>query len=304
MGNILPKIVFEDIDDNRIDSQSNSNESLRTRHLMEIRQLNIRKQKNNAGIRLDQPSNNAIIEDAMLEDLCLEAGVEAEDIQSNGKISEKQKSLVLDRLSKSNLTKQHFQSRQIFHNYVDSKILGDESTQEQLARSTIFNNPINHNESHESFIESNNKIRNERGSTTSNTFQRQSKLGYRVPVSLQSRNSRHISKVSSKVRQSNLNNSRHSRMISQLENSRMSMKRNTNQSGADWRKSRNISNTYSLPSNFYTPYNTVEIDNRRTQSTVCKNNEHTLQMAEKIAFDSKVTKKHMRICGCLTLTIH
>jgi hypothetical protein len=76
---------------------------------MEIRQLNIRKQKNNAGIRLDQPSNNAIIEDAMLEDLCLEAGVEAEDIQSNGKISEKQKSLVLDRLSKSNLTKQHFQ---------------------------------------------------------------------------------------------------------------------------------------------------------------------------------------------------
>ena len=53
--------------------------------------------------------STAIIEDVALEDLCEEAGQEAEDIECNGALTGKDKTKILDRLANNAQTKKHFQ---------------------------------------------------------------------------------------------------------------------------------------------------------------------------------------------------
>ena len=104
------------------------------RQLMEIREVNLRRQRSGNSL-LQYHGTNAIVEDAALEDLCGEAGCEegfknlfliigrklilydfifeafkADNIENdNGALSAEQKAAMLDKLAKNNQTKKHFQ---------------------------------------------------------------------------------------------------------------------------------------------------------------------------------------------------
>lgn len=131
MGNLIPCIVFEEVEDEEDDyeiSEADSDISLRTKQLMEIREVNLRRQRSGNSL-LQYHGTNAIVEDAALEDLCGEAGCEADNIENdNGALSAEQKAAMLDKLAKNNQTKKHFQSKQTLQNYLDTKLYGDEKT--------------------------------------------------------------------------------------------------------------------------------------------------------------------------------
>ena len=105
------------------------------RQLMEIREVNLRRQRSGNSL-LQYHGTNAIVEDAALEDLCGEAGCEegfrnlffltigrklilydfifeafkADNIENdNGALSVEQKAAMLDKLAKNNQTKKYFQ---------------------------------------------------------------------------------------------------------------------------------------------------------------------------------------------------
>ena len=97
---------------------------------MEIRANNLKKMRACSG--QDQYHSHAIVEDAALEDLCEEAGVEAEKIEVNGKMNTKEKNKVLTHLSQNVQTKKHFQVWQTYA--LDRNVLTPCSEQANAAR--------------------------------------------------------------------------------------------------------------------------------------------------------------------------
>jgi len=135
MGNLIPCIVFEEVEDEEEEdlAESDSDISLRTRQLMDIREVNLRRQRSGNSL-LTYGGANAIVEDAALEDLCGEAGCEADNIENdNGALSSQQKAEMLSKLAQNNQTKKHFQSKQTFQDFLDTKLYGDEKTDNYLA---------------------------------------------------------------------------------------------------------------------------------------------------------------------------
>lgn len=128
MGNILPKIVFEDILDRENQQSADfyneaTDEETRERQLCEIRRLN--QQKSNVSSMRLRESAITIMEEVALEDLCQEAGYEADDVNDKGEISASQKNKVLEKLAQNAQTKKYFQTKETLQNYIDKKIYGD-----------------------------------------------------------------------------------------------------------------------------------------------------------------------------------
>ena len=143
-------------------------------------------------------------------------------------------------------------------------------------------------------------------------------------------NLRHTSTVSGKVRHSNMrasnlsqirqsaignlnqarNTSRMARNTSNLGNRVSHQDRNQNKSTVEratsrtFRKDRTLSSatTYSLPSNFVqSPYTSMNSEDRRKMSVICKSNEQTLLMAERVANGKSSYSKLS--CSCCQLIV-
>merc|ERR1712126_229227 len=82
MGNFIPTIVFDDDED---ENDQEVGEYTRERQLLDIRAQNLKYR------RISDAPVESVLEEAALEDLCQEAGCEAEEIDTNGKLTPKKK---------------------------------------------------------------------------------------------------------------------------------------------------------------------------------------------------------------------
>jgi len=317
MGNLIPTIVFEDDDEDEI-ANGTSDMSLRERQLMEIRANNLKKMRACSG--QDQSHVHAIVEDAALEDLCEEAGVEAEKIEVNGKMNTKEKNKVLTHLSQNVQTKKHFQNKQTLQEYIDSKIYGDEKTEKLLVdkiSQSVSHRCIPHEKSQGNNLTVDyNAILNSSGS---NLFKHGSKTLAGIPMkSIHARTSetncsvdREIDpiraaqyksnqgKKQSQLRQGSVLNSRQSNTRQQRQsNARQSNLRQSNmrQSGFRRNTGRQRSTDSRLFSRTTANLPAYSSEERRQMNFILKSNQQTLNLAEKIT--STTRKKQKISCFC------
>lgn len=316
MGNLIPTIVFEDEDEDEI-AYGTSDMSLRERQLMEIRANNLKKMRACSG--QDQFHSHAIVEDAALEDLCEEAGVEAEKIEVNGKMNTKEKNKVLTHLSQNVQTKKHFQNKQTLQEYIDSKIYGDEKTEKLLVdkiSQSVSHRCIPHEKSQGNnlTVDYNTIL----ASSGSNLFKHGSKTLAGIPMkSLHARTSetncsveREIDpiraaqyksnqgKKQSALRQGSVLNSRQSNTRQQRQSkARQSSLRQSNmarQSGFRRNTGRQRSTDSRLFSRTTSNLPAYSSEERRQMHFILKSNQQTINMAEKMT-----TPKNKKIsCFC------
>merc|ERR1712126_196202 len=297
MGNFIPTIVFDDDED---ENDQEVGEYTRERQLLDIRAQNLKYR------RISDAPVESVLEEAALEDLCQEAGCEAEEIGTNGKMDTKEKSKVLERLAQNVQTKKHFQNKQTLKEYLDNKLYGDEKNDQMIVQVNNLCNPEPRCIQNES-SGNNLTVDYDKNFGSSNIFNQPINQGSGVmsgiPMkSLHARtsnrsirqscqsNTRQTSVRNSSVRQSNFYNRQSSAFHRPTTTSRLTAtSRLTTMSGRNVSRMRNISNAaaYSLPENF--AYSVDPAENRR-MSKILKSNEQTILMAEKIAAPHESTK--------------
>jgi len=236
--------------------------------------------------KTQQPPNaNTIVEEALLEDLCEEASLELE-VTKNGPMSNEQKKKLLTRLSTNDRTKHHFQNPNKFESYVKQRIEGDD----QIA------NILNVDQSKMIKMTSSNCSNRSRISmrTSHRSMKRQSSLmSFNEQIenkTLENRPSHKdlTTQLRSEARISR--SSRTSRMSGRTPIAPGPIMEALPEEYTEGSTRYSKMTTYSLPNDFVTndnlPMNEV---NRRKTNIVCKTNEETIKMANRLVENGALT---------------
>jgi len=286
MGNILPKVVWNDLNDgDEIETsqpQTTASRTSRDVQLAHIRTINLKTKTEKVQVL---PNDNTILEEAVLEDLCEEAELELDETRI-GPMSNHQKANLITQLSNSPKTKHHFTTESQFDDYVERKIHGDKRMvnklmvdQERLAQRKVSQ----HSNQHILMNQTSNRSCISRRSRYSN----RSRISKKSNVSNHNITGYDLTEQLRKHRSNISNVSRNSARVNKTQEL-------TNELGPEIAETKRWSKmtTYSLPSNFAANnYSAMNESDRQRTSIVCKTNDQTLQMATELLQKGKIIPK-------------
>lgn len=316
MGNILHiSVVLDDIDDAQNENTERSQGDMRLsrdEQLATIRNLNQNAKSDYDRTQL-KPIDGTILEEAVLEDLCGEAEIELDQVETGpitGIFRNTQKAELITRLSSNPKTKKYFETSEAFDFYVEEVVCGDAQTNNNLTveydraltggNSWIQKSENRSERSNMSMSRSKVELPNTRISRKDLSDQLQSYRSNTRTTMMSNRTTTLSHRMSNRM--SNRIDSRMSRMTSKSRihrNTKMQLNGPRSTSPGEPDKTRSILGpednrwskltSYSLPSDFVNNnYSAMDRVDRRKTSIVCKTNETTLQMATELLQKGKI----------------